>query len=208
MLKWILWLCLAAWLGAEMRADPSSAAAAAAPAGLAFDPVEHWEADFESGILWRVTGSATPLSYVLQPQILSLKAPALIVRPLGGGDFVLRSRYSVLIEPIVVGPEHHYFGLSASGSLEWWDRKRTRNLFFSSGGGLGEMDSKGHEIAGAQGEDFNFNWFAYAGARFRTAENWSVSLGAYFQHISNGHLNKIDPGVTSLGPMLSVGWHF
>jgi hypothetical protein len=70
------------------------------------------------------------------------------------------------------------------------------------------MDSKGHEIVGAQGEDFNFNWFAYGGMRFRCADRLSASLGLYFQHVSNGGMNKVNPGLDALGPMLSLGWHF
>jgi hypothetical protein len=172
------------------------------------DPVRDWALDFESGVLWHVGGSASPLDYVLQPQILSIKSPAQIDLPVAGGDLVLRSRFSLLAEPIVQGPEHHYFGLSASGLIEWWDTHRGRCVFFSSGGGFGELDSKGYEIAGAQGQEFNFNWFAYSGARFRCADKLSASVGLYFQHISNGHFNKVDPGITALGPMASLGWRF
>lgn len=176
----------------------------AAPA----DPASHWELDYETGVLWRITGSATPLDYVIMPQILSLKTPAILSRRFGGGDLVLRSRFSFLAEPIVQGPEHHYFGLTGSGILEWWDLRRTRSLFFSSGGGVGELDSHGYQIAGAQGQEFNLTWFMYGGARFRYSDRLSGSIGLYFQHLSNGHLDKVDPGLNALGPMLSAGWHF
>jgi lipid A 3-O-deacylase len=185
------------------------ATAAVAPVTAAYDPLQHWEFDFESGVLWHITGTATRLDYVIQPQIFTVKTPLVgDIRPLAGGDLVMRSRFSLLVEPIVEGPEHHYLGFSASGILEWWDRPRTRALFFSGGGGFGELDSKGYEIVGAQGEHFNFNWFLYTGARLRQWRNITASAGIYFQHISNGRLNKVNPGVNALGPMLSLAWHF
>jgi len=208
MFKLILALGIAAriLLSTAAGADPVEMAAGAPGAGA--DPTTNWETDFETGILWRITGSATPLDYVLLPQIFTVKSPAIISLRLGSGVLVLRSRYSLLVEPIVQGPEHHYFGCSGSGILEWWDGARQRCLFFASGGGFGWLDSKGYQIAGAQGQEFNLNWFAYPGVRLRLASQLSASLGAYFQHVSNGHLDKVDPGLNSLGPMLSVGWHF
>ena len=174
-----------------------------------YDPVQHWELDYESGVVWRVTGSATPLAYTVLPQLLTVKSPLIgTTRPLAGGDLVVRSRYSLLVEPIAIGPEHHFIGGSASGIMEWWDKRRTHNLFFSSGGGVGWLDSKGHQVKGAQGEDFNLNWFAYAGARFLFRNRLSASMGVYFQHISNRGMNSVNPGLNAVGPMLSVGRHF
>jgi hypothetical protein len=209
MLKRLMAAGLLSLLATELIAAEAAEKSPVDPVRPAYDPVTHWEFDFESGVLWHITGSATRLDYVLQPQILTLKTPAVPgIEPLGGGDLVMRSRFSLLVEPIVQGPEHHYIGFSASGILEWWDRPRTRALFFSGGGGFGGMDSKGHEIVGAQGQDFNFNWFLYAGARCRQWKSMTASAGIYFQHISNSHLDKVNPGLNALGPMLSLGWHF
>jgi len=183
------------------------AALPAAPASEV-DPTQVWRVDFESGVLWHFAGSASPLDYVFLPQILSLIGPANFHRPFLGGEIFLRSRYSVILDPIVQAPEHHYFAASASGLLEWWDLARTRCLFFTSGGGCGWLDAKGYEIAGGQGQEFNFNWLIYGGARFRVAPRWTASLGLYFQHVSNGHLDKLDPGVNALGPMLNASWRF
>ncbi len=174
-----------------------------------YDPTAHWEVDYESGILWRVTGSATPLSYTVLPQMLTFKSPRIgTARPLFGGDFVIRNRVSLLEEPIIIGPEHHFMGAAASGILEWWDIQRTRCLFFTAGGGMGWLDSKGHQVRGGQGEDFNFNWLAYTGARVSLGRRLSASLGAYFQHVSNRYLNKVNPGLNAVGPMMSLGVHF
>lgn len=173
-----------------------------------YDPIEHWEFDYESAVLWSVGGRATPLPYIVVPQIFTLKTPAVSRRPFHGGELILRSRFSLLVEPIVKGPENHYIGASASGCLEWWNPARTRVLFFASGGGLGGMDSRGHEIAGAQGQDLNFNWFIYSGARLRFKDTMNVGLGVLFQHISNRDLDRINPGLDAFGPTVSVGWHY
>lgn len=174
-----------------------------------YDPVQHWELDYESGLIWRFSGDATPLSYTVLPQILTVKSPLVgTVREFFGGDLVIRNRFSLLVEPISMGPEHHFIGGSASGILEWWDKRRTRSLFFAAGGGIGWLDSKGHEIKGAQGEDFNLNWLAYTGVRFLSKNRLSGSIGAYFQHVSNRGMNSVNPGLNAVGPMLSLGWHF
>ena len=189
----------------------ASLAAAQTGPGAAgpYDPAEHWEVDYESGVLWRVTGSATPLSYTLAPQLLTVKSPLVgTARSFAGGALVIRNRFSLLVEPIASGPEHHFIGGSASGILEWWDSRRTHALFFAAGGGFGWLDSKGHAVNGAQGEDFNLNWLAYPGVRILLRNRVSASAGAYFQHISNRGMNRVNPGLNAVGPMLSVGWHF
>jgi lipid A 3-O-deacylase len=192
-----------------MACVPFARADAGLPDAAPYDPTRHWEVDYESGVLWRVTGSATPLTYTVEPQILTVKSPLVgDARPFLGGDLVIRNRFSLLLEPISDGPEHHFLGGSASGILEWWDKRRTRSLFFAAGGGVGWLDSKGHEVKGAQGEDFNLNWLAYPGVRLLFRNRMSVSAGVYFQHVSNRYMNHVNPGLNAVGPMASVGWHF
>ncbi len=208
-LRAFLALAACAAMGARLRAESADAAVATSRSPADTDPTAQWEADYETGVLWRFTGSATPLSYTLLPQILSIKTPRTgTIRPLAGGAFVVRSRFSFLAEPIIKGPEHHYIAGTASGVLEWWNLARTRALVFAAGGGVGWLDSKGHEIAGAQGEDLNFTWFVYPSVRFVHTKSLSGAFGVYFQHVSNTNLNKINPGLNAIGPMLSLGWHF
>lgn len=171
-------------------------------------PSSRWEIEMESAVIWKVGGSATPLSYTLLPQIISLKTSRAFERPSHGGTLSLRSRYSLLLEPILHGPERHYVGVTFAGELEWRDASQGFAAYFSSGGGFGWMNSKGYEIAGAQGQDFNFNWMIHTGARFRLGDQWWVSTGLYFQHISNHNLDKINPGLNALGPTLSVARKF
>jgi lipid A 3-O-deacylase len=202
LLRLMIWVAVAA---STPFARADTVQALAAP----YDPTQHWEMDYESGVLWRFSGDATPLTYTFLPQMITFKSPFVgKMRPFLGGDLVLRNRFSLLGEPISDGPEHHFLGGTGSGILEWWDKARSRCLFFAAGGGIGWLDAKGHEIRGAQGEDFNLTWLAYTGVRLMTRGRLSVSAGAYFQHVSNRYMNRINPGVNAVGPMLSVGWHF
>jgi hypothetical protein len=174
-----------------------------------YDPLERWEFDVESGALWRVGDGATPLNYTVLTLQLTLKSPAALrLGRFAGGELSVRSRFSLLVEPIVAGPETFYLGASASGCLEWWNARRSFSVFFAAGGGLGWMDSRGREVAGAQGQDLNFHWLLYPGVRYLARNQVSVSLGLYFQHLSNGGLDDPNPGLNAIGPMLSVGWHF
>jgi len=167
-----------------------------------------YEWEYLTGVLWNVGGSATPLTYVVLPQILSLKIPPIFARPWKGGTLVLRSRFSLLVEPFTVGPEDGYLGVAAAGEFEWHHPDDRIEVFFASGGGVGWMNSKGYEIEGAQGQDFNLNWLIHAGIRYRTSANWRTSLGVYFQHISNRGMDDINPGLNSLGPTLAVSRRF
>lgn len=175
---------------------------------MAFEPVHHWELAYESGALWRVGGGGSPLDYVILPQLLTWRTPEVTRWAIGGRDLVLRSRFSVLVEPFAKGPESHFVGGAAGGLLEWWDLRRTQAFFFSAGGGVGLMDSRGYDVIGAQGQDFNFNWFMYAGSRWQRSAAFSASMGVYFQHISNRGQDKVNPGINSLGPMVNVCWRF
>jgi lipid A 3-O-deacylase len=173
-----------------------------------YDPLLNHEIDFETGALWRVGNNGTPLDYTILPHFITWKSPEVFGWNVGSGRLGFRHRISLLVEPIVEGPEDYYLGIAGSGSLEWWNAPRDFSLFFSAGGGVGWMDSKGYEVEGAQGQDLNFNWFLYSGARLMVAERCSVALGLYYQHVSNLDQDDINPGIDALGPMLSIGWHF
>lgn len=172
------------------------------------DPMDTWEFGIESGALWRVGGGGSQLDYVILPQLFTWKTPAVSRRQILGRTLVMRSRFSALLEPFAKGPETHFVGASASGLLEYWNAARTQAFFLSSGGGMGLMDSRGYDVEGAQGQDLNFHWFVYAGSRFQTRSGLALNVGAYFQHISNTGLDKVNPGINSLGPMIGVHWRF
>jgi len=70
------------------------------------------------------------------------------------------------------------------------------------------MDSKGHEIEGAQGQNFNLNWLLNFGMRANTLSGWQWTASVYFQHISNRNMNKINPGLNAVGPMVGLTWKY
>jgi lipid A 3-O-deacylase len=170
--------------------------------------VLRYEWEVSSGVLWSVGGGATPLDYVLTPVIVSLRIPPVFERPLGGGILVHRARFSLLMEPIVTGPEHYYFGAAAAGELEWRQRVGRWSALFAAGGGFGVMDSKGYEVAGGQGQDFNLNWLINLSAKYRARSGWQASAGLYFQHISNRGMDKVNPGLNALGPTFGISRRF
>lgn len=176
------------------------------------DPVQiepmRWEIDVTSGVLWKVGGGATPLSYTLIPHIISFKIPPIGQRPWAGGILMMRSRFSLLLESIVRGPEHSFLGVAAAGELEWRQKQGPLAMFFAAGGGFGWLDSKGYEVPGAQGQDFNLNWLMHAGVRYRLRGDWLCSLGVYFQHVSNRGMDKVNPGLNALGPTIGVAKRF
>jgi lipid A 3-O-deacylase len=195
------------WLAIVSLAFASGAASLAAVEPMPAPPAR-WEVEVASGMFWKVGGGATPLSYMLVPQIISFKIPPISERPWGHGTLVFRSRFSLLLEPIVRGPEHSFLGVAAAGELEWRSASQRFAGFFASGGGFGWMDSKGYEVRGGQGQDFNLNWLVHAGLRYRTRHDWWLSLGLYFQHISNHGMNKVNPGLNALGPTFGIARKF
>jgi hypothetical protein len=172
------------------------------------DPLERWALDFDTGALFSVGSNASPLDYTFLPQILTLRSGALMRRELGSGTLVVRNRFSLLIEPIVRGPESYFIGVAAAPSIEWWNAARSFSAFFSIGGGFGWMDSQGYAVAGGQGQDLNLNWFMHGGVRARLTDRLDAAVGLYFQHISNGGMDDVNPGVDALGPTVGIGWRF
>lgn len=167
-----------------------------------------WAFQADTGILWRVTGSATPLSYTVTPQIISLQGPPHFETDFADGILVLRPRFSLLLEPIIKGPESYFVGTTGAGDLEWRHPSGNFSVFFCGGGGVGLMNSKGYETKGGQGQDFNLTWFAHVGTRLRLTETWRWSAGVFFQHISNGHMDKVNPGLNAVGPTLGLVRNF
>lgn len=192
------------WSGLPAEADALSKAAVLDPAS--FDRIDSWTLDFESGVIWRISGS-THLDYVLAPSLLSVRTPAHFVFELGSDSLlVVRSRLNFLAEAVIEGPENHYFGISGSPSIEWWFPGRATYLHLAVGGGAGWIDSQ--DAHGGQGQDFTYLWFIHSGIRHFIGERTAVSFGVYYQHLSNRGATYPNPGIDALGPMIGITHHF
>lgn len=168
-------------------------------------PADKWTVDYESAAIWRVTHTP-PISYAVLPQIVSVRTPQQARIAVAGRDLTMRSKFSLLVEPIAHGPESIYLGVSAGPSLEYWLAGHQTCWYAGAGGGCGVIDST--DVPGGQGQDFTLNWYATGGVRYYPKPDLAVNAGVFFQHLSNGGATDPNPGLNCLGPVLGLSWHF
>ncbi len=158
----------------------------------------------ETGLLWE-HGSNTPLSYRLVPTQFSWRSREFIGRALSnGGRIVVRHRLTLLGLWVQQGPESHYLAVTASPSIELWNPAATWALVGGAGGGFGIIDSSGPP--GGQGQDFTLNFFGRLGIEHVLPKRRSLTAGFLFQHLSNGGMTKINPGIDAFGFTLGYSW--
>lgn len=170
-------------------------------------PAESWEVTFESGYLENI-GSNTPLDYEIVPTQFTFRSPTVLNWFAGddGSRLIVRSRFSLLAESIVKGPEDFYFGINGAPSIEYWFPNEKTSIFYSIGGGVGWTNST--SVPGGQGQDFTLNWFSQLGLRQEIAPNLSILGAAYFIHHSNGGQTDPNPGIDALGFTVGLGWRW
>ena len=114
---------------------------------------------------------------------------------------------SAIAEPIFRGIENHYFGLNL-GMRYNFVRPGSRFVPYISGGlGLGWIDSH-PDIPGGQGQDFTFNILSAAGISYLVDDHWKISVGALYQHLSNGGQTDPNPSLNLFGPQVGVSYSF
>src|SRR5437762_14281801 len=114
---------------------------------------------------------------------------------------------SAIAEPIFRGIENHYFGLNL-GMRYNFVRPGSRFIpYFSGGLGLGSIDSH-PEVPGGQGQDFTFNILSAAGISYLVDDHWKISVGALYQHLSNGGQTDPNPSLNLFGPQVGVSYSF
>ena len=178
-----------------------------APPWLSADSYDSWEWTLESGWLAQV-GSNSDAEYEIFPTQLTLRSPVVWTwwSDDSGAQVIVRSRYSLLYETIIQGPEDYHLGFNAAPSIEYWLPSGKTSVFFSIGGGAGWINSSGGTEG--QGQDLTFNWFSQLGLRQKIAENLSLLGGLYFIHHSNLGMTDPNPGIDALGFTLGMGWSF
>lgn len=163
--------------------------------------------DLETGVLAKVGGD-TPHDYLLVPTSLSWRSGEVFGWTFDGGSRLLvRNRLTLIAQYYAEGPETFYGGLSGSPSLEWWTADGKVSIYAGAGGGFGWLDHQ-EDVVGAMGQSFTLNWFAKAGVSLEVAQNLELRLGVLFQHMSNGGMTEVNPGLDSLGGTLGVSWRF
>jgi hypothetical protein len=114
---------------------------------------------------------------------------------------------SAIAEPIFRGIENHYFGLNL-GMRYNFVRPGSRFVpYFSGGLGLGWIDSH-PEVPGGQGQDFTFNILSEAGISYLVDDHWKISVGALYQHLSNGGQTDPNPSLNLFGPQVGMSYSF
>ena len=154
----------------------------------------------------KIVSPNTNFKYRVATQMLTLKSPAVLHGPLFGGTFAVRSTLTLLAESIYSGPETHYFGFAARPSLEWWPESEKYYFYFSPGGGVGTLDSRG--VEGGQGQDFTLNILVDGGIGIFLNDQTALKLGVQYHHFSNGGQTEPNPGLNLLGPQLGVSVFF
>jgi lipid A 3-O-deacylase len=163
--------------------------------------------DLETGLLAKVGGD-TPHDYLLVPTSLSWRSGEVFGWDLANGSRVLvRNRLTFIAQYFAEGPETFYGGLSGSPSLEWWSADGRFSLYAGAGGGFGWLDHQ-PDVVGAMGQSFTLNWFGKAGLSLEVAQGLELRLGVLFQHMSNGGMTEVNPGLDSLGGTVGLSWRF
>ena len=173
----------------------------------AADPRDRWEWTLESGWLTQV-GSNTDADYEIVPALLTLRSPVVWQWWSGaeGNSLIVRSRYSVLFESIIQGPEDYHIGFNAAPSIEYWSPSGIHSVYFSIGGGAGWINSAGG--TDGQRQDLTFNWFMHLGLRRMLDPATSLHVGGYFIHHSNLGMTDPNPGIDTLGIVIGISRTF
>jgi hypothetical protein len=162
---------------------------------------------YESAVLFDVAGNAN--SYVFSPQIISLRWQLDDVGNEGWRRGNTEWIFSGFYSPVFEGPEDHFsgamFGPRYNFVQEGWDLIP----YAESRVGFGFTNSG--TVTGAQGQDFMFTFAVGLGVRYLVNERLDISLGALYQHYSNGGLSepgRPNNGLDAIGPVLGLNWKF
>jgi hypothetical protein len=166
---------------------------------------QRFEFALESGYLFGAINP--PQDYQVGTEFLTARVRWGVVRR----DIWLRGYnqfyVSAIAEPIFRGIENHYFGLNV-GMRYNFVRPGCRFVpYFSGGLGLGWIDSH-PEVFGGQGQDFTFNIMSAAGISYLVDDHWKISVGALYQHLSNGGQTDPNPSLNLFGPQVGVSYSF
>jgi len=169
-----------------------------------FNP-QRFELALESGYLFGAINP--PTDYQIGAEFLTARVRWGVLR----GDNWLRGYHqfyvSAIAEPIFSGIENHYFGFNLGMRYNFVQRGSRFVPYISGGVGAGWIDSH-PEVPGGQGQDFTFNILSAAGISYIVNDHWKVSVGALYQHLSNGGQTDPNPSLNLFGPQVGVNYSF
>jgi len=115
--------------------------------------------------------------------------------------------FSAIAEPIFRGIENHYFGINFGLRYNFIPPGSRLVPYVSGGVGLGWIDSH-PEVAGGQGQDFTFNIQSAVGVSYQLNEQWKLSAGVLYEHLSNAGQTSPNPSLNLIGPQVGVTYSF
>ncbi len=112
-----------------------------------------------------------------------------------------------MVEPIFRGPENFYYGISLGFRYNFVPPGSRLQPYISGGVGLGWIDSHA-DVFGAQGQDFTFNILSAIGVSYKVNDHVKISVGALYEHLSNGGQTDPNPSLNLFGPQIGVTYSF
>jgi lipid A 3-O-deacylase len=164
-----------------------------------------FEIALESGYLLGVFGN--PNSYEIGPEFLDARIRWGVVQKDGWTRGYNQFTITAMAEPIFRGIENHYFGVNFGARYNFVQPGSRFIPYISGGLGMGGIDSH-PQFPGAQGQDFTFNILAGAGISYQLNDRWKISVGALYQHLSNGGQTDPNPSLNLFGPQVGAGYSF
>jgi len=116
---------------------------------------------------------------------------------------------SVYYEDVLHGVEHHFEGFLCGPRYNFVQPGWNVTPFVEARVGCLFADSQTNPAG--LGQDFNFTFTVSPGIQYFLSPNWSISIAAMYQHISNGGLSepsRVNNSIDSIGPIINASYHF
>jgi len=116
---------------------------------------------------------------------------------------------SAYYENVLSGVEHHFEGVLMGPRYNFVQKGWQAVPFVEARVGCLFADSQTDRRG--LGQDFNFTFTVSPGVQYFLSNNWSISLAAMYQHISNGGLSepaRANNSIDSIGPIFNASYHF
>ena len=195
----------AAFILAACAAGPCVAGAEGASSETGTLNPPRFEVAAESAYLLGVFGN--PNSYEIGAEFLEARIRWGVVQSEGWMRGYNQFTITGMAEPIFRGVENHYFGVNFGARYNFVQPGSRFVPYFSGGLGMGGIDSR-PGIPGAQGQDFTFNILAGAGVAYKLNDHWKITVGALYQHLSNGGQTDPNPSLNLFGPQIGASCSF